>query len=228
MRGVLFLKRQMKTAQEIKNKKLNTLKESVIRPRLWVYHQYDLEIHFLNILDDLSYIDEKESDLKMHLDNLREKGLTSSQNVAGRLQEYFSKVDSFFNEIASIYAEIAYNLGYFKLENLCTSEKWDAIFNNINNFYCNQDRHINDIVTQFGKPSLEIGTIWSPVHIYACEDNQKGWICFDYWNEDLDNFDIEIDNRFKFRTNPILRNVRLPNEKFKKGMVYTPYGTGLK
>jgi hypothetical protein len=218
----------MKTVQEIRNKKLDILKGSLIRPRMYAHDQYGVEIHFLNILDDLSYIDEKESDLEIQLDNLREKGLMSPMRVAGRLPDYFSKVCCFSNEIASIYAEIAYNLGYFSVENLCVSEKWDAIFYNIKNFCCNQDRYVNDIITQFGKPSLEIGTIWCPIHVYVSEDHQKGWICFDYWNEDLNNFDREPDNRFKFRTNPILRNVRLPKEKFKNGMVYTPYGNGLK
>jgi hypothetical protein len=218
----------MKTIQELRDKKLDILKGSVLRPRMYAHDQYGVENHFLSILYDLSFIDDRESDLEIQLDTLREKGLMSPQRVAGRLPDYFSEVQCFSNEISSIYAEIAYNLGYLTLENLFVTEKWEEIYLNINDLCRNQDQHVNDIITQFGKPSIEIGTIWRPIHAYVCDDHKKGWICFDYWNEDLNNFDSEPDNRFKFKTNPILRNVRLPKELFKNGIVYTPYGNSLK
>ena len=56
----------------------------------------------------------------------------------------------------------------------------------------------------------------------------KSGFFFDYWNEYIDNFDSEPDNRYRFKNNPILRSVRLPDKKFVNGLVYSPYGNRLK
>lgn len=168
----------MKTSQELKDRKLNILKYSVIRPEMYAHDHFGVESFFRFLLDDLAFIDEKEDDLETHLNYLNEKELFSASGVAGHLLRYFSKVDSVSKETASIYSEISYNLGYLELDTLLSLKDWENIFNTIRDQCKNQDLRLEDLVNQFGPPSLAIGSAWQQVHCYVCDDKNKEWIFF--------------------------------------------------
>jgi hypothetical protein len=226
----------MKTAQEIKNRKLDILKAVVNRPRMSSMTNFGVEEFFRGTLGDIIFIDEREPDLEKEYEKITKKGLFTPQAVTGTLSNHFQNIEVIINEIASVYAEIAYNLGYLKLEKLLSPEDWNNIYKYFRDKCSNRDRYLEDIINQYGPPSLEIGVDVQPVHCYVSENKEHEWIFFDYWNEHLensDNHDTDTYKRYKYsldykyRKNPILRNIRLPSKKFRHGIVFTPYGKQL-
>ncbi len=215
----------MKNAIEIKNRILDIISNSVIRPEMFGHGSFGVEMFFIGILRDISFIDERESELNEQIEKLRKRGLFTSQGVAGQLTHCFLNAEN-SKETASIYAEIAYNLGYLKIENLSPVSDWSNIYNNIRNYCKNKDWLLKDVVGSFGSPSLAIGSDWQQIHCYVSEDNRNEWIFFDYCNVIIENVDDEFD-RYNLKKNQRLRNVRLPSKMFEQGIVFTPYGKKL-
>ncbi len=211
----------MRRMEDFRNRLLQRLHGALMRPGMYG-DQDGVQLVLLNLLGDLVYIDERESELELAYSHLEARGMWSATRLIGPFCRRFSRVDSFEDEIASVFAEIAHGLGFLQLDRTLTKSEWNDIRRGARQICRERDWHLSQIKERFGSPSLVIGGSWHQVHCYA-STTDDGWVFFDYANEWLNTKPARL--RFE---DCILRSVRLPTPQFGRGVVYTQYGRQLK
>lgn len=212
----------MRTAEAMREHMRETLKQMCQRPGMWG-EGWGLETMFLHQLYELCWLDEREGEFKQVKDDLIDRGVFTCRGVNGSLNNALPGIDFLVDEIASIYGEQAYRLGYLTVNRILTKAEWERL--------CvwfkeplTEDLRVSAIREQFGEPS------WSTYHVdcYAGPDPRKGWLCFDYSDEwrkwtDETGQHIERINCDDF----ILRDRRRTTGKFKRAIELTPFGCRL-
>lgn len=185
--------------------------------------EHGVQDFLMNVLDDLAFIDEREEELERVYGRLKERGLWCETRFYGILRREFPKANSLGNEIASVLAEVAHQLGYLTIDQRIWKTEWRAMRKFVRESCPKQDWHVADVVERFGEPSLVIGGAWDYVHCYVSEGSD-GWLFCDYANAWVN---AERPG-WEYGSNPILRDVRLPTPVFRRGVVRTPYGQTVK
>ena len=210
----------MKTIHEFKARLLDTLAKAVIRPGMFGGNELGTELFFRNLLSDLVYIDERETELEIAWSSLEKSGLFLSTGVHGGLRYRIPIAVSLTDEIGSVYAAIAAHFGYLTLEREVSTSEYRKLFKGVRRKHKSLNTTSKQIVEIYGTPSLKIGRRFSAILCYAIKDGGP-WIYFDCEsaqrlpNGQLTYAKNEIDD-------PPLRNIRLPGKTFSRSVVFTP------
>lgn len=199
----------MRSAEEIREHLLKILYWSLRRPGMYGQGT-GLEFYFRDRLELLCFIDEQDEKISQVLES---KGYWSSRGVYGVLEQHRQTDWSVEDHLASIYAELAYLLGYFQLERTLTNDEWinlktwcDANLQN--------NHHHKEIVGHFGKPSFAVLNL---IQCYSTGVDGE-WVTF--------SFDRFLRNepgvlpKPVYQENPILREVRFSATDWR----WTPFG----
>jgi hypothetical protein len=130
-------------------------------------------------------------------------------------------IDQLYNEVTSIYAELAWNLGYLTVDRNLSKAAMKKLRQGLRAKCRERDWHQSEIKEQYGEPSLKIGD----VYCYAPETRGERWIFFDFWKEySAKRINSRVIVHKKYIEDPILRDVRLPASTLMRGLVFTPFG----
>ncbi|MEZ4712380.1 MAG: hypothetical protein R3A44_34640 [Caldilineaceae bacterium] len=215
----------MRTIEQIRNHLIENLGYAIRRPGMWIFPPHAIELFLQHILSDICFIDERENDLKVALHALNKQKKATNRGVFGAFHEGFNDqeidISRLYHEVTSIYAELAWQMGYLTVERQLSKKEWNSLRAGLRSKYTPHDTYESQISAQYGEPSLKIGA----VHCYTCEAENEGWIFFDFWTEHItEQTQNGVIVNTKYRDDPILRNIRLPASTFKRGLVFTPYG----
>jgi len=166
-----------------------------------------LLLHYL--LEDLCFIDQQEDRLRNELDSLWNRDLCRSTGMIGAIKDRIAGAD-FGNEVASIFAPLAFRLGYIDLDRHLDDGEWRRLTKGLRSRVTARDWSPQEISELFGRPSLEIGTIFA----YAPGIADASWVYFDF----VRPTEMASYNEL------ILRTARLPARAFYRELAFTPFG----
>ena len=222
----------MRSASDNKKSFLDQLAHAVRRPGMYVCCVSDLNSLLLGLIQTLLFIDECDEISKSLLRQLEIKGYFNACGVSGRFSEAsYPGLPKDFDltfDISSVYAEVAHQLGYFKLDRSLKTADWDRLVEWAKGDNLNQDLRRSQVLTLFGEPSLSLG-FRPAVDCYSGGNIENPWVCFTYYNI-LDAPPIgESPTRktWRFGEDPILRSVRQGRGIYVESFRLTPYGHAL-
>lgn len=167
----------MRTSEEFHKRRLDMLLHALQRPSIYCGTYHCADLFFGMVLSDLSWLDERESELAA----IQRQLLHGSLRVYGQFVfQHLKKPDEFVNEIASTYAQAAYRLGFYKPTLLLNDADFHHLKSSINMEFFAVDHTLSEIVSRFGKPTHEVIGGETEVHCYGGCDLDADWIFFDY------------------------------------------------
>jgi hypothetical protein len=204
----------MRTAQEIRTHLLDYLKSAVLRPLMHGGNDVGVELCMSYVIDELSFIDEREFEWERARDGLIRRGQFSSKGVVGSFHARIAPDHDFGAEVASVCAAAAHQLGYFPLHSTLSAADFRRLRTGLRAACRACDRKVSDVIARFGPPCLQVrGTVL----VYFSASDLGSWICFDFdpssaaWSE------------YYYR----LRNARIPAKTFARELTFTPHGRNL-
>ncbi len=204
----------MRTIEAVKANYTKILARALKRPGMYLGESLISEY-----LQLLCFIDEKEELYKCELDKFVKKGTKSNSGVAGAFEMILGKYQRDAHDVASIYAELAFKLGYLKLTHFLTNLEYSTACKRSDSL-SKKDWTTLGIIDELGTPSwsnCNPNRHYSCTFVYTTENPIEQWIFFDFWNDFS-----------KIETHPPqLRNIRIPSNKFKNSFKFTPFGTQL-
>lgn len=215
--------RAMRTIDDVRNQLLERLHGALTHPSVYGGTQFGVQFVLQNLLHDLTYIDERESELAQSYSNLETRGMWWATGLIGPFSQRFEQVHSFSAEIASVFAEISYNFRYVNLSRTLSDAELKSIRRDSRQILSKRDLLESQIKDRFGDPSFAVCDSWHHVHCYASH-SANGWVFLDFTDERVPG----PPPYWKYESDYILRNVRLPTPQFGRGIVYNPYGRRLK
>ncbi len=197
----------MKSSQEIREYFFKLINNAL--PRLSMFGGETAARFFLS---HLAFIDERDLELENYLNKLTERGAFTSLGVSGAFRKY-THLQATDVEIASVYAEIAFKMGYLNTDRILIKSEFESLHSGLRKTCRSQDLNTEDVVQQFGTPSWKAGTnpSWPWVFLYFCNELDHGSIAFDFWNDGY--YDL-----------PVLRNIRIQGPNFGREFTFTPLG----
>jgi hypothetical protein len=205
----------MRTIEQFRDRLLEDLRRALEHPAMFGGNAGGVEQYFRNVLDDLSFIDEREKELAA----LQETLLTGSYGVNGQFfYQALFELD-YINEVTSVYAQAAYVLGFFQPSRLLSKSELVDLRQSIDHVFLSNDHTLKEVEANFGPTSIEIGCRHTWVGCYACTDRNENWVFFDFFRQ-LPRTDPSTSVWFE---SPRLRNVRLDRNK----MLLVPFGASL-
>jgi len=208
----------MRTILEFRDYLLGDLDETLKRPIAAGGTAWGIFVCLRNVLSELCFIDERESDWKV----VKEEYLCGPQGIVGQFECQRLFATDFVNEVASVFAEVAFHMNYFRPSRLLDRREWNELKDSLTPSFFSRDWGESELHERFGRPSYECGGAETDVSCYASEDRSCRWIFFDFYRKDPRKlFDPNaIDNWFD---SPRLRNVRWKDNKF----ILVPFGRSL-
>lgn len=215
----------MRSAEQIRERLIAHLGHAIRRPAMWVYPARGIEFFLLDTLSNVCFIDEREAELNQALDKMNKQEVSTNTGVFGAFHLSFDykqfEIDQLYNEVTSIYAELAWNLGYLTVDRNLSKAAMKKLRRGLRAKCKERNWHQSEIKEQYGEPSLKIGD----VYCYAPETRSERWVFFDFWKEyNAKRITSRVIVYEKYTEDPILRNVRLPANTLKRGLVFTPFG----
>ena len=174
----------------------------------------------------LCFVDEREADFKDTVDLDRYGKL----GVSGPFDAIFGDGCDYRAEVASVYAELLWRLGYLDLERQLTGAEWTSAVALASDRYVDHDVRLSEVRADLGEPSL---IIEGRVLCYVDKDTRR-WAFFDFWEAPVIAYvPAEGSVSAGFRqvnvdADPFLRCVRLPAPTFDGGLLLTVYGKVLR
>lgn len=167
----------MRTATEIRERAAATLESMLMRPGMYGTGQ-SFEGAVLTQLHDLAFIDAREAEIEREIDLLRAQGLFGALGAWGALASAIRLRSDFTDQLASIYARVATQLGYFAPARRMTNEEW-TFASEVESWATMQPRFMADVEERYGAPSYRRSGQFPSVLGYAGPDDD-GWLYFDF------------------------------------------------
>jgi hypothetical protein len=142
------------------------------RPGMFATHDQDFEFMCQMRLEDLRFLDGLP---ELTRDELGLSNKYRSCGVPGPFREAFGDRARYYNEVASVYAEIFHRYGYLAINRLVSDTEWTTLLAATDSAYNDVDIRLSEIVGAFGPPSFKIG---KRLLCYAPE-NGTGWVFVD-------------------------------------------------
>jgi hypothetical protein len=227
----------VRTIEEFKARHVETLSDAIKRPGMYGGDSSGVDLHLRMLLEDLCFIDERDADAAIY-QPLKERHLWSSVGIRGPFSRVFHFADDFENELASVYGEMAFRLGYITPTRLLSCIELERIKRDARRFRAN-DIHAADIQAMFGPASLIVGGRYYQILCYGTDDANHWWLFFDcrfdhrgYVRVARRRLDLAtVDGLPHWQhpdfQNPLLRNTRihaLGYPSLRQGITFTPYG----
>jgi len=221
----------MKSADEIRKFVLNRLGNRVSRPSMW-----GGELGILGEMDLLTYIDERQEEWSTRRKELHQRQAFNAGGVTGACQQILRnhRRGSCEKEVASIYAVIAFEMGYLSAEGedrpqrLLEDNELESVLQTAVDLARGEPCTPDDAIERFGAPSMR----WGTNDYYPCTLSYFGtfgsgrYVHFDFWAEWYKNpTGLQVPG--KFGPKPLLRNLRIPAAMFPDEFVWTTLGQEL-
>lgn len=167
---------KVRTVSEMRDRLIEDLRNSVTRPPADGDKPAMAEVLLLHLLDTLCFVDEREDDWAVAKNTF----VLGCQWVRGQFRFQHLPFPGFVNEVASVYAEIAFNLGYFKPARLLSELEMSRLRSVVEapDFQC-RDTTEEELHAHFGPPSHEVVGGYTTVACYGCEQLGTKWVFFD-------------------------------------------------
>lgn len=176
----------MRTVAEIRERLLEDLRFTVWRPTMSSGNADASEVLLLRLVDTLCFIDGREDDWAA----VRGAFVTGCRWVRGHFEFQHRPFPDFVNEVASVYAEVAFRLGYFRPARLLSEAEMDRLAAAVSGTeFLTRDWTESELHAAFGPPSHEVVGGFTTVASYGCEAPAAKWVFFDLarrlpWVED--------------------------------------------
>jgi hypothetical protein len=212
-----------RSADEIRERFIARLNSAVLRPGM-----YDGESTLRQLLDDLAWIDKRESPGGVYR-TLEARGAVSPVGVRGVFMRMFGGgIRAHDNAVAFVYADLAHAQGYLAPQRELAAEEYSRLIRDARRWTADADRVTADLIGEFGEPSL-----WLPQYnprypmsvAYVPRDALDPIVVFDFWQELHQPSPLSGSRRWR---EPMLRNVRWQEGRFEEGFTFTPIGLGLR
>ena len=192
------------------------------------------ELGLLNLMEYLTFIDERENEWRLHRNALSESNAFRSTGLHGGFCSATGQVKREEIQPASVYALIAYQMGYltsghkFDVTRVLSSHEFDSMLTAFDKQFFASELTNHDVIETFGEPSLRWGTNdnYPCVLLYFDDGSPIRFCYFDCWAD----FYTDVSGcrvPKKYGPKPILRNIRLPAEKFVDQFRFTDFGRQL-
>jgi hypothetical protein len=209
----------MRSSEEIREYFLDLLNSAL--PRLGMYGEEVVLDYFLS---HLAFVDERDAELKAHMETLRTRGAFTSLGVGGAFTQH-THLPATGGEIGSVYAEIAFKMGYLNTDRVLDKNEFATLRSGLRGTCRSQNFNTADVAKEFGVPSWRSGTnpFYPWTYLYLCNDIDMGTIAFDFWN--VVYYDEKTRKTCgKFGDLPVLRNIRIRGDNFGREFTFTPIG----
>jgi hypothetical protein len=216
----------VRSIKEIRQAKLEELKQMVQRPELWASDGRSIQTLIQGVIGDLCFIDEREAEYSAKCEVLYRYG---KLGVAGAFRAVFGETSNYTAEVASVFAEIACSLSYVQPARRLSAVEWRPLIASIHDKFEEVDVRRSAVLEQIGEPSFDIG---NRVLCYA-GPSIGDWVAFDCWEETTSKYIVEdgyLRHGFfpQREEDPLLRCVRIPADSFNESLVMTIYGKVLR
>jgi len=196
------------------------------RPNAWALDGRAVQTLVQGDLSDLCFIDEQDERCSALFESLTRYG---KLGVAGAFQAVFGEACNYTAEVASVFAEMAWSLGYLEPTRRLSELEWRSLISSVRTVYDEVDLRRSAVLERVGDASFSVG---DRVLCYV-GPNDSEWVAFDCWEEPVTRYVVEDGHfRHNFRTereeDPLLRNVRVPAPSFNESLVLTTYGKVLR
>jgi hypothetical protein len=175
------------------------------------------------LLRDLCFLDERDSDYEQALERLRGYG---PLGVHGPFTSMFGSAPSCGAEVASVYAEVFHRLGYLAVDHLIGPAPWRELTAGLRDRFEGRDVRRSEAEAYLGPASLVVD---SRVLCYAAGDPSAGWVFLDCR---ADGTRVYQPGRGTYETaadtDPLIRSVRASASEFEAGLILTLYGKVLR
>ena len=207
----------MRSAVEIRDYHLEYLNGALLRLSM-----YGDELAARCFLSHVAFVDEREDELNSHFDALDERGATTSLGVAGAFERCTGRKATDV-EVASVYAEIAFRMGYLETNRILRTSEFDSLRKDLSDICQSRDFDADEVLSTFGAPSWtsKASRPWPNVYLYLASELEDGAIAFDFWNAP-DHGQGAGTVKGKLRDIPVLRNVRIRGPVFAREFTFTP------
>jgi hypothetical protein len=188
---------------------------------------YDGESTLRQLLDDLAWIDRRQSPGGAYR-ALEARGAASPIGVRGVFMRMFGGgVTAHLDAVGFVYADLAHAQGYLTPLRELAVEEYSGLIRDARRWAADADRVTADLIGEFGEPSL-----WRPRYnpryptsvAYVSRSAVDPLVVFDFWQE-TDQTSPTPRCRWP---EPVLRNVRWQEDRFEEGFTFTPLGLALR
>jgi hypothetical protein len=155
----------MRSAEDIRQSQVTLLGNVLLRPGMYGTGQ-SLEMTIRAIMQLLAFIDEREDDFSQAFSALHRNGLWGPLGTAGALAGALGGHLYQTDEIAAVYARLASQLGYWRVEDRISDGKWMEL-EHLRTWPADWPRTPSAIEAQLGRPSFRCGHQWPRVFAYA-------------------------------------------------------------
>lgn len=221
----------MKTAVEIRDYLLRRLQCTLLRPSM-----SGGELGILNLMEYVSFIGDRSQEWQGHRKELHERKCFNAGGVTGGFREVlgFRRIGEHENEVASVYAVIAVQMGYLslsgedRLNRLLDAHEFGSLESQCREILESENCIPEDVISRLGVPSIRWGTNdnYPCTLLYLCESDQTRYVHFDFGAEWFKNEEgVQVPG--KYGPKPLLRNIRIPAKTFQEEFVFTRFGNEL-
>jgi hypothetical protein len=188
---------------------------------------YDGESTLRQLLDDLAWIDRRESPGGAY-GALEARGAASPIGVRGVFMRMFGGgVTAHLDAVGFVYADLAHAQGYLTPLQELAVEEYSGLIRDARRWAADADRVTADLIGEFGEPSLWIPRCnprYPTSVAYVSRSAVDPLVVFDFWQE-TDQTSPTPRCRWP---EPVLRNVRWHEDLFEAGFTFTPIGLALR
>src|SRR5262245_19750283 len=138
----------MRTVEEVRGRHLKTLGRALERPAMSGGSASCAELLLRGLLRDLCFIDRREADW----DVAAARYLRGCRGVCGQLEFQHRPFPNFVNEVTSVYAEVAFALGYFAPGRLLSEDEMVRLRSATGAEFLERDWDEQELHETFGPP----------------------------------------------------------------------------
>ena len=151
------------------------------------------ELGILNLMEYVTFIDERTDDWMHRRKELHHRKAFNARGVTGGFEQIFGyrRPGAHDHEVASVYAVIAFELGYLSLQGddaldgLVTPDEYETLLCAAQEIACEEPCAPETVIERFGPPSIRWGTNhnYPCTMLYLCESGDSQYVHFDFWTE---------------------------------------------
>jgi len=194
----------MRTIEEVREEILGAFQTSVQCPQMYAVCDRDTEGVIADYLRWVSFIDQRIHPFNRLLyRRLDCREMRHCHGIRGEFAKYFPAANCFMGEVASIYAEFGFAMGYLDVKRTLSAVEFTELRRTSWRTCRERDWTLDEIKARHGEPSWEVRNVLC----YASTDLDQGWVYFDFGTHGNDH---------------LLRNVRLPTDQFVRGLIVSP------
>lgn len=166
----------MRAVAEVRDRLLEDLRVAVRRPSMRAGKVDALETLLLHIVDTLCFIDRRDDEWARVYGSF----ISGCRWVRGHFEFQHRPFPDYANEVGSVYAEIAFRLGYFRPARLLTEAEMAKLTETVARpDFRGRDWTEAELHALFGVPSHEVVGGLTTVACYGCAVPAIKWVFFD-------------------------------------------------